>query len=102
MKHCSGQRTKPSANSCLDTKRDRRPKPAATSRDIGKGVAPLCTYMYECRESSISNSRSVGTRSSRALIVLVTLLLALMAGFGATTLAANAHDDISEEEVRFE
>jgi uncharacterized protein len=36
------------------------------------------------------------------LIVLVTLLLALMAGFGATTHAANADDSISEEEIRFE
>jgi uncharacterized protein len=58
--------------------------------------------MHDYRESSISNSRSVGTRRSRALIVLVTLLLAVMAGSGSTTHAANADDSISEEEIRFE
>src|ERR671910_2865874 len=83
MQHHSGQSTKPSANCCLDTKRNRSPKLAA-SRDFGKSETPLCTYMYERRESSISNPRSVGTRRSRALIVLVSLLLALMAGSGAT------------------
>jgi len=46
--------------------------------------------------------RSVGKRKSRALIVLVTLLLALMGGTGSTTHTANADDGISEEEVRFE
>jgi uncharacterized protein len=39
---------------------------------------------------------------SGALIVLVTLLLALLAGSGSTTHAVNADDGISEEEVRFE
>jgi uncharacterized protein len=102
MKHYSGQNTEPSANRCLDTKRDRSPKPPASSRDIGKAMAPLYTYMYDCLESAISNPRSVGTRRSRALVVLVTLLLGLIAGFGSTTHATEADDGISEEEVRFE
>jgi uncharacterized protein len=48
------------------------------------------------------NPRSVGKSGSRALIVLVTLLLALTGGSGSTTHATNADDGISEEEIRFE